>query len=246
MMSIKENLIKLGNQAVSILYPPCCPICGKIISQGFFVCPSCRKELPWIRGSICLICGRNVPEGEPLCGDCLDRAHDFDICRAMCLYDDRMRQVLSELKYHHRRDIGTALGKLLAEYGRELVRAWEIDMIVPVPVHKSRLKKRGYNQAAVVAGECARLWQLPVNERAVVRKRKTKAMKELDRRERADSLRQAFESGPSPVMGRRVLVIDDIYTTGSTLDAVSHVLKENGARFAAGLIICIGNGIVLK
>ena len=243
---IKKKLIKAGGFLTELLYPSCCPVCGDILGQDLLVCLKCREKVPLIRGSRCKICGKPVPEGEPLCGDCLRVPHEFDVSAALCLYNDVMRKSLSELKYKGRRDIGKSWGQLLAAAYEPLIRRWHIDVIVPVPIHKSRMKKRGYNQAAVIAEECGRKWHLPVNDRAVIRQGRTRAMKELDRNERMKNLLSAFGEGEVSVRGQRVLLIDDIYTTGSTLDAVSHILKKEGACFVGGLVICIGNSIVLE
>ena len=239
-------MIRAGKGLIDIFYPAVCPLCGEILQKDFLVCTLCQKKLPFIGESKCRLCGKMVPEGEMLCGDCLNGGHYFDVSRALFLYNDVMRKSLSSLKYKGRKDIGKSFGKMLAYSGESLVKKWQIDVIVPVPVHKSRLKKRGYNQAAVIAGECSEAWHIPLDENAVIRCGKTKAMKELDRKERMKNLENAFSPGPSSVENKSVLIIDDIYTTGSTMDAVSKILKKRGALFVGGLVICIGQGIVLK
>lgn len=129
----------------------------------------------------------------------------------------------------------------MAFYGGEAVRRWRPQVLIPVPIHSSRLRRRGYNQASELAWELGRCLHLPVDERLVRRTEHTRPQKELSRRQRKENLQRAFALN-KPVTYTRVLLIDDIYTTGSTIDSIAVLLKRNGVEQVYFLSLCVGGG----
>lgn len=232
---------------MNLIYPPRCPVCHDIIAPGcVMICTACVEKLPYVGMHVCRKCGKPVYPEEEFCSDCLTIVHEYDQGMGVFLYDDVMRVAISKFKYMGRKEYGTFFGRAAWDYAREQLTLWRPEVIVPVPVHRSKKIERGYNQAAVIGRELAEYTQLPIAEDVVIRKEKTKAQKELSPEERRQNLQQAFTPGKNPFLWKRVLLVDDIYTTGSTVDAVSCVLKGMGAEEIYVLSICIGRGFMIQ
>lgn len=227
---------------LDLLYPPRCPVCHGIAPKRGVICRECMPRLPVIRSRRCRICGRPVPEDEPYCGDCLRTKHAFSQGMGLYLYDDVMRESIAAFKYKRRREYGSVLGRLLFLGTRDRVDLWKPDVVIPVPLHADRLRQRGYNQAALLAGPVAEGNRLPMDEKLLLRTGRTKAMKALDAGERRENIRGAFSLAPGRTAPRRVLLIDDIFTTGATVDACAEALRAGGAREVYFLTLCTGAG----
>jgi len=157
-------------------------------------------------------------------------------------YDARMRDSVGRFKYGNRREyVDFYVQELLRSCSAQVER-WEPEALIPIPLHKSRRRKRGFNQAELVARSLGRQWNLPVISDWLVRTRKTKPQKELSDLERRQNLKNAFQLSRNDVRLKKVLLIDDIYTTGSTMDAAASLLMENGVEKVYFLSICIGRG----
>ena len=231
---------------LDLLYPRRCPVCHNAAPQGHDICPSCVGRLPLIRGNRCPKCGKPVEAEGELCHDCRVTPHVYEEGVGIFLYEDIMRSSLSWLKYKGRREYGTVLGMLMGYYGKEMLRSWRADALVPVPVHRKRLLKRGYNQAEELAKGLSRTVRLPVFADALVRTRETAAMKELTPRERRKNLAGAFSSGRGSVRGKRAVLIDDIYTTGATIDVCASYLKQQGAEAVFFMTLATGGGYLTR
>lgn len=240
-MSIREKLVDL-------IYPPRCPLCHDILSAGEKrICRTCAGKLPFVRGAVCTRCGKPLAEGAgPLCHDCGQEEHFFTQGIGIFLYEDLMRKSLHTFKYQGRREYAGFYGLAACKYGGDTLRRWNPQIIMPVPVHPSRKRQRGYNQAELIGRALSGHMGIPVETGCVVRREKTKAQKELSRTERMENLRHAFAPGKKPVRWARILLVDDIYTTGSTMDAVSRILLEMGAEEIYTLSICIGKGFMVQ
>lgn len=217
---------------LSIFFPRRCPVCEEIVSpRGALICPDCERQLHFLTEPTCQICGREIlADDEELCENC--KRHRFLFKRSIALvgYDDVAARSISRIKY-------TGAREFLDYYGREAVRRrgdelrrMQIDAIVPVPVHPSRKRKRGYNQATVLAEVMGAELGLPVYEAALYRRKKTAASKELNAAERLKNLMSAFYAGPIPQDLRRVLLVDDIFTTGATMESCTRILLAAGVE----------------
>ena len=185
-------------------------------------------------------CGRTVrEEGEAYCLDCKDREKSFIAGFPLCDYDDVMQRAVTRIKYGNRREYIRPFAALLEErYGKEL-RRLGADCMIPVPVHPSRLKTRGFNQAELLARELSPYLGIPVRPEFLSRTRKTEAQKELTPDERVRNLSRAFTAD---LMGEKintVILADDIYTTGSTVEACSRALRAAGVSRIYYVSICI-------
>lgn len=162
--------------------------------------------------------------------------------RAAFEYDSVMRESIGRFKYKNRREYGGFYGEELWKICGKSICSWNIDLLIPIPLHKSRRRARGFNQAELVAEKLGKKLQIPVSADILVRARKTQAQKELNDQERKINLKNAFQVVKNEVKSKNILLIDDIYTTGSTIDAASSVLLEAGAEKVYFLSISIGRG----
>lgn len=231
---------------LDLLYPRRCPVCDGILPRGLLLCPECERKLPYVPTRRCAKCGKPVEEHEEFCDDCRKTVHDFDEGIGIFMYDETMRRTMAAFKFKGRQEYGKALGTLTYLASRDKLERWKPDVIVPIPLHRGRLRKRGFNQAEEIASEISVRSGIPLETGAVMRSSSTLAMKGLGAAERQENLEKAFAAGPHPVSGGRILLVDDIYTTGSTMDAASRVLREEGASFISFLAVCIGKGFMVE
>lgn len=189
-------------------------------------------------------CGKPLrDETEEYCPDCTGQQPWFAQGRSLWIHRDPVPAAVYRFKYQNKRHFGIVFAReLAAGYSRQL-RKWEIGEIIPVPLHASRRRKRGFNQSEIVAGELARLTGIPCRTDVLFRIKKTLPLKELDRTERARELRGAFAVAKSWKAPKNVLLIDDIYTTGATLRRAAKMLRAAGAQNVYFLTISIGQGI---
>lgn len=235
--------MKLRKKALDILYPPRCALChGILVSKGAFVCEKCAVKAKPVGEPRCKKCGKPL-ESEVLeyCGDCMRREVAFDEGIGIFPYDSMMQESMVYLKYHGRAEYAGYFGHMMWKYGKTAIKRWNIECIVPIPVHYGRLCKRGYNQAALLAEVLGGLSGLPVRQDLLLRRRMTAAQKNLNPSQRRKNLRDAFYV-PGKAGYRRILLVDDIYTTGSTMEAATRRLKEAGAEKIYYITACIGNG----
>ncbi len=227
------------DQILTFLYPPRCPICGGISEEG--ICASCRSRLFPIREDYCLKCGKPLEdEQEEYCPDCKKHAHAFDAGRALFSYQGDLKKSLYRLKYEGKKEYGRIFGEEMARELGPWIRQRRITRIVPIPLHAARQRERGYNQAAIPARELGRLLGIPVEEDLLARLKPTAPQKTLTGYERRKNLAGAFLLTGKIRPGERILLVDDIYTTGSTVDAASACLKEGGDCRIYVLAVAIG------
>lgn len=230
----RENLIAL-------LYPRRCPVCDDVVEEGAFICPVCEGELSYIEEPVCFGCGKALLDpGQEYCEDCRERKRSFQWNTALLSYHKAARQSVSRFKYENRREYADFYAEeIWKRYGGRL-SAVRPQAVVPVPVHPSRLPKRGYNQAEVLAERLARKLSVPVRTDLLRRNRRTLAQKRLGAAERYRNLAEAFEAAREETALRRVLLVDDIYTTGATMESCSRILQGMGAEQVYGVTICAG------
>ena len=222
-----------------IFYPRRCPVCQKILKdQKRMICPQCETMLHPIGHPRCFKCGKPVEKGE-FCRDCQKRKHMFEQGRGIFVYDSSMRRSVTRYKYYGCREYGDFYAKAMYRYAKMELREWKPDLIVPVPVHRSKERMRGFNQAAYLAERISRYTGIPADMGLVQKNIKTKSQKKLNALQRRKNLEKAF-CVTGDVRGKDILVIDDVYTTGSTIDAMASCLKKKGAEKVYFLTVCIG------
>ena len=229
------------NMVADIFYPRCCPVCQKILAdQRRMICPECEKELRPIGHPRCYKCGKPIETGE-YCRDCQKHRHVYEQGRGIFVYDGIMRRSVTRYKYYGCREYGDFYARAMYRYAQKELREWKPDLIVPVPVHRSKERQRGFNQAALLAEKIAEGLSLPVNTRGLRRIHSTAPQKKLGKYERDENLKHAFVADARYLQGvRRVLLIDDIYTTGSTVNYCAGALKQAGIEKVWFLTLCTG------
>lgn len=236
-MRIKETVL-------NILFPRRCPVCGEITRpEGSLICPSCLPKLSLVTNPVCKKCGKEIldPAAE-FCEDCRRRRHAFEYGVALYNYNEAARRSMAQVKYNNKREYLDFYGAALAaRYGRR-IRAMKADAIVPVPVHPQRRRKRGFNQAEVLARVLGKRLEIPVVPGMLLRTKKTQPQKNLNAAERLKNLSGAFAAGTVPAGVRSVLLVDDIYTTGSTIEACARTLRAAGVERIYFAVVCATGG----
>lgn len=228
-----------GERLLTMLYPSRCVFCDRVIEGLEYGCCSlCRADI--IREPICKSCGKQLQDrSREFCDDCSRLEHEFIEGRALYTYDE-VKDSIYRLKYDNRREYAVYYGKMLGKYYGKWLKDKRVQAIIPVPLHKSRLRKRGYNQALLLAETIGRYLDIPVRTDIIQRVKNTKPLKLLGLVQRRDNLKKAFKLCCNDVKLKAVVIIDDIFTTGSTVDEISAVLKKAGVGEVYFLTVAIG------
>lgn len=230
---------------LDIIYPPRCPMCGDIIIPGKgLVCPDCAPKLPYVGEPACARCGKALEKEEKeYCFDCGRRNHFFDQGVSVWSYNEMVKNSIYRYKYRQKREYAALYIEELAKVLVKRLPYWKPELLLPIPVHKTRLRQRGYNQAALLADGLSRRFSIPVREDILVRRKKTRPQKELSVQERRNNLRQAFAVNTSALTAEAVVLVDDIYTTGATVDVAAELLKKAGVSRVYFITLASGYGL---
>lgn len=228
---------------VSIFFPRRCPVCDEAVLYGEKICTSCKKSIPYIKEPACKKCGKQLDnERQEYCGDCSRKVHHFLQGKAVFSYRAGMKLSMYRFKYSNKREyVQFYAEEAVKQHGAWMMRRG-IEVIVPVPMYITKQRMRGYNQAEVFAKALGKELQLPVEKNLVKRVKNTKPQKMLNDSQRKDNLKGAFQVRTNIVKYSKILLVDDIYTTGATIDAIAVELKKNGAKEVYFLSICVGEG----
>lgn len=216
---------------LDLLFPPRCAGCRL---RGLWLCEGCAATLPRLQPPVCRYCGRPT-KAVATCPDCWKSRPATDGVVSPLLFQDTLRKLIHRFKYRNARYLAQPLAMLLAGEVRSSLPA--ADAIVPVPLHPSRLRKRGYNQAALLATALAPELGVRVVDGCLVRVRDTPPQMGLPAAERRRNVRNAFRCVDKQLAGLTIIVVDDVCTTGATLDACAKALKTGGAKVVYGLTL---------
>ena len=224
---------------MTLLYPRTCVFCGKVHKKG--VCEECRETLVYVEEPRCKKCGKPIRYAEQeYCHDCQKTQFSYEEGRSIWVHKEPVKHAIYQFKYHNRRIYAEFFAREWMRLYGHLLKEWGIDLIVPVPLHWRRRWKRGYNQAEVLAKELGWFSDIPVDTRAVVRSRNTAPQKRLDDKERKRNVQQGFAMKKSWKQPRHILLVDDIYTTGSTIEGAARALCGNNDNKVWFFTISIG------
>lgn len=232
-------------KVIESIYPHRCPGCDAVIAGNKAFCDMCGSDILYVGGNFCMKCGKRMPENSinEFCGDCRRRKRLFDEGRGIYVYRGPMKMAMYRLKYSNRRCYART-------FAREVVKCcgkWrglkELDGIIPVPMYRDKKRARGYNQAEVLADAIGGILGIPVYNDYVARGRETAPQKNLDDEERRHNLKNAFIIKQNSVKLNRILIIDDIFTTGSTMEEISRVCRKAGVSEIYCLCICTGQEV---
>ena len=233
-------------RVLDLIYPSKCVFCGSILESGDSgACLSCRRKLPYVTEPVCLQCGKPIADSRgTMCVNCARRETTaLKQSAALWVYREDTKQAMHDFKYGGCERDAVYYGREVMSHLRERLREWDPDIVVPIPIHRRRERYRGYNQAELLAREIGA--GLGVSTELLLRRtRYTVPLKELSASERKASLRRAFaveEERFDPEVYRRILLVDDIYTTGATLEACAGLLRESGAAEVFAICLCIGS-----
>ncbi len=239
----------IAKTITKILYPPVCPICNEVQPQMLTddgtgqICSGCRAHIRRVESPYCMRCGKPLAQlhmGMEYCEDCSRRKHSFTQGRAAFVYRGAMIGTMHRFKYSNRRDYAPVLAREAYGMHADWLGRIRPQMIVPVPLHPARRRTRGYNQAELLAEEVSRLSGIPMDADLLIRTHNTDRQRALNPQERKNNLKNAFQTSKKIVQLEKVLLIDDIYTTGSTADAAADALHRSGVKDVYLLCICIG------
>lgn len=223
------NVSPLRQALLDLFFPPRCVVCRRI---GEWFCATCRQAIAKIIPPICDRCGR--PLNRTTCPYCQKLPMQIDGTRAVAFFEGSVRQAIHALKYDHRPELAKPLGALLIDYFS--AHPIPADALIPIPLHSERERARGYNQARLLAQELGRCCNLPVWEDVLTRTRHTRPQVELDAADRRENVHEAFVA-TERVGGARILLIDDVCTTGATMDACGQALQAHAAKSVWGLAV---------
>lgn len=224
------------------LYPFRCPVCDEIVMpKGQLICRGCFEVLSFVRQPVCKKCGKEVfCSTVEYCLDCSRHRRSFEYGVALLNYDERARHSMAGIKYRNKRQyLEFYVEAVCVRFGRQILRMGA-DALVPVPIHPSRRRKRGFNQAEILAEGIGGKLGIPVCSGLLVRNKRTAPQKELSPLERLKNLEEAFAVGTGVEDMESVIIVDDIYTTGSTVEACTRMLKAAGVKRVYFIAVCIG------
>lgn len=227
-------------KGLDYVYPRTCPVCTRTLPPGGgFICKECKGRLIYVKNPRCMKCGKPLESpAKEYCGDCTRKKHYYDAGRVVWVYTKEMRHSIYRFKYDNKREYADFyLAELLRLYGG-WIRALGAEAVIPVPLHSQKYRARGFNQAQVLAEGIGRELNIPVLTGVVGRNKSTIAQKNLNDKERQENIKNAFKIIDNEVKLKKILLVDDIYTTGSTMDALARVLRENGVKEIYFICLC--------
>lgn len=236
--NLREWMGAARDALASLFFPAPCRLCESLLdtASGLPLCAKCLASLRPAIGTHCQVCGRPLVSASPaldsaaLCHACRRGIYNFDRARNYAAYDGAMVHAITLLKYEPIEPLGRWFAERLAELIEREAEMLEVDVVVPVPLHPARQRERGYNQAHLIARPLARRLKLPYRSVLLVRTKPRPDKLKLTLHERWETVRGAFATRPgSQVDNLRVLLVDDVMTTGATLDACAKALKQAGA-----------------
>jgi ComF family protein len=239
--------MNLFSQLIDIIYPPRCPICrGFLRNDGAtekntagHMCGNCYSDLREIHPPLCPVCGRPFVTGietNHLCEECLRKRPDYDSAAAAYLYEGALMTAIHRFKYGSKRFLSDSLGPLLAQFAESRLQKCDSLLAMPIPLHPRRLRERGFNQSLLLATYVAKRLDTELDFLSLRRVRYTLPQTGLGKEERRKNVKNAFQlKNPKIVKGRTVLLIDDVATTGNTLNECARILKRAGS----GKVLCL-------
>ena len=218
---------------INLILPPRCLMCGKILADDNGLCEECFAKIKFISYPICYKCGAPLTAGSNTnhCAVCVsDNKNPFRFQRSMVYYDDNSRPLIVNFKFHDKTENSKFLARWLYSAGHDI---WEqgADVLIPVPLHNARLRRRKYNQSALLCKDLSKFVNLPVDYTSLVRHKNTRPQVEFNGKERERNVKHAFKvCNKDAIQNKRLVIIDDVMTTGSTIRECALELLKNGAQ----------------
>lgn len=235
----KDEWVNLIKGIFDLVLPRECVVCSSVIkdSQNGFVCSECFSKIKIIEPPFCKGCGRPFISRETLkyspehlCARCREKAFSFHCARAVGVYEGTLKKLIHAYKFRKKRALGEYLSKIMIENLGDKFEQIDFDTIIPVPLHKQRLRTREFDQSFLLAMKIGKHLNIPVLSDSLIRYRSTKPQLELKVKERLKNVKGAFRVREGEkIKGKSILLIDDVFTTGATINECSKILKKEGA-----------------
>jgi ComF family protein len=242
---ILSKKMNLFHRFLDIIYPPRCPVCGVFLGSSpgpgsMAFCDTCLAGLTEIISPLCSLCGRPLSSGEAdrVCETCLRKRPFYDRARAPFLYEGPLMEAIHQFKYSGKTSLAGTLGPLLASFAKKWLHSLENPLVMPVPLHPRRLRERGFNQGLLLARPVAAAMGAELDYLSLRRTKDTLPQTGLKSDERRRNVRKAFEiTDKGAAKSRTVILVDDVATTGNTLNECARALKRAGAKEVYGLVL---------
>ncbi|MEO0441474.1 MAG: ComF family protein [Pseudomonadota bacterium] len=229
-MGLNKTLIRTFAE---LALPPRCPACGVSVARDHEICLDCWRQYAFLAGPKCIRCGEPFAFDrgpDTICGQCLANPPHFDSVRAAVRYDELSARLVIRLKYGGR----LGIADLISGHMERLITEQDVpELIIPVPLHRTRLWRRGFNQSALIAQVIGRRLRCTVASDLLIRTHATPPLKKMSTAQRFETVRNAFDvtaKGRSELPGKEILLVDDVFTSGSTANACAGVLKAAGTK----------------
>ena len=245
---MNTKLKTIGKIILDSIYPPVCAVCDKPLGRDkgtdIFtgVHSLCAEELDLIDPPFCSKCGKHIEDNKEHCKDCEDTMHSYDRSCATFTMNTALKEAIYRFKYKGKQELAPFFANAMLYVNKNLFRFWKPDVIMPVPMYFKKERIRGYNQAELIADVMSAELNTATDSESLVRTTKTAPLKDASAAERKEILRDAFDVVTAQE-GKTILLIDDIYTTGATLDACAKALKQARATSVYAATICTGAGL---
>lgn len=239
-----KYLKKIIDKMLGLVYPSSCIICDKILNKHeLWICKNCQVKVSYVSSPTCFKCGKEInDEEDEYCADCMEHGRSY-VCGFPAInYEEPFKSAITSFKYKNNRDNAIFFaGEIIKTRGRE-IKEISPEVLIPVPVHREKEKIRGYNQAELIANALGEYLNIPVDAKILHRVSNTSPQKNLDPRAREKNLCNAFKVNDTYTKYTNVLLVDDIYTTGATIEACTKVLMKKGIKNVYYTSVCIGKG----
>ncbi len=225
-----------------LLFPARCPICDGVLSGGLKICTECRVVPRKVSGARCMKCSKHIEDSdEQFCYDC--RQHPKAFRSGIALYEyDSVRESIEAYKNEGRCEYAKFYASEIVKNLGNKIALFEADALIPIPLHKNKLKKRGYNQASILAKEISALINVPVREDILERTKNTKDQKKQGFLMRQNNVQGTFHLVQNDVKLKTIILVDDVYTTGATIDEATRTLLSGGTERVFFITLAIGIG----
>jgi competence protein ComFC len=249
-MEFLNSFKGLKNSLLDFVFPPYCLLCNSFISSDEtqddtypqnLICRNCWESLNILPHPFCPMCRSFLDQTLSRCPKC-PQSSSLSLNRSLGVFDPYYQTLIHHFKYNRKFSIGKKLGSRLGQLLKQEEFSKGFDYIIPVPLHLSRKRERGYNQSRILAEEISKTVSVPLMEKVLIRKKKTKDQTHLSLEERERNVRGAFVvRANSALQGKKVILVDDVMTTGSTLKECARVLKDAGADEVTGVTLVVVN-----
>lgn len=248
MKNKKIELSIIFNYIMDFVYPRRCPYCDDVLPIGMKICDKCKDKFVIIKEPLCKNCGKMIEdEDEEYCLDCNRKKFMYKEGRGLFLYNKEMKESISRFKYKARYEYADYYAESIYNNLGEYIKKLDIDVIIPIPIHKNKLRMRGFNQAGLVAKRLAKKMNIEYIDDMLIRIEDTKPQKELSNIDRRNNLINAISINDKvdvPECINNILLIDDIYTTGATINACAKKLKLFNEKYNIYFVtVAIGKGM---